>query len=105
MIDEFTSFLILCLLLILALKKRYSFFNSCCPKVAPDNFCKLKKKCSQNFFRELSTLHTCRLPITHDNSNLKGKSKKVLVIGSSKKTARSKQKTLLAYKYFNHIYL
>ena len=63
------------------------------------------KKMFSEFFRELSTLHTCRLPITHDKSNLKGKSKKVRVIGSSKKTARSKQKTLLPYKHFNHIYL
>ena len=75
-----------------------SAFNTCIEKnytgfliaVVPKSPLTIKKKCSQIFFRELSTLHTCRLPITHDKSNLKGKSKKVRVIGSSKKTARSK---------------
>ena len=99
MIDEFTSFLILCLLLIPALTKLYRFFNSCCPKVAPDNFCKLKKKCSQDFFSRIVDFAYLSTP---DNSRT---ARKARVIGSSKKTARSKKKTLLPYKHFNHIYL
>ena len=44
-----------------------------------------------------------RLP--PDNSNVQGKSKKVRVIGSSKKIAGSKQKKqfLLHSEHFNHI--
>ena len=38
------------------------------------------------------------------NSNLQGKSKKVRVIGSSKKIAGSKEKTVLLHsEHFNHI--
>ena len=42
---------------------------------------------------------------TPDNSNLQGKSKKVQVIGSSKKIAKSKVKKrfLLHSEHFNHI--
>ena len=38
---------------------------------------------------------------TPDHSNLQGKSKKVRVIGSSKKIARSKKKQFLPYSKFN----
>ena len=43
--------------------------------------------------------------LTPNNSNLQGKSKKVRVIGSSKKIAGSKEKKqfLLHSEYFNHI--
>ena len=42
---------------------------------------------------------------TPDNSNLKGKSKNVRVIGSSKKIAATKEKKqfLLHREHFNHI--
>ena len=44
---------------------------------------------------------------TLDNSNLQGKSKKVRVIGSSKKIAGSKEKKqfLLYCEHFNHLLL
>ena len=38
------------------------------------------------------TFHTIEIQLTPDNSNLQGKSKKVRVIGSSKKIAGSKEK-------------
>ena len=43
--------------------------------------------------------------LTPDNSNLQGKSKKVRVIGSSKKIAGSKERKqfLLHSEHFNHI--
>ena len=46
------------------------------------------------------------VPSTPDNSNLQGKSKRVRVIGTSKKIAGSKEKKkqfLLHSEHFNHI--
>ena len=46
-----------------------------------------------------------RVQLTPDHSNLQAKSKKVRVIGSSKKIAASKEKKqfLLHNEHFNHI--
>ena len=55
----------------------------------------------RGFFRNYCWNHSIQW--TPKNSNLQGKSKKVRVIGSSKKIAGSKEKTVLRHsEHFNH---
>ena len=54
-----------------------------------------------SFFRNYCWNHS--IQSTPNNSNLQGKSKKVRVIGISKKIAGSKEKTVLRHsEHFNH---
>ena len=76
------------------------------------NFCSVRTVCVVYHLPKISGLsRRARLDSgynmklqTPDNSNLQGKSKKVRVIGSSKKIAGSKEKQFLLHsEHFNHL--